>query len=385
LEARDFSRVSVHVKLIVKGGGSLPQKKRQKPPVGEKECTNCRKIKKLSNFYLASNPATSSDGRTVNVCKACVKRESLNSDGSLNIENFKNMLMLMDKPYVPSSIDSAINETQIAISTGKGRKDLIGNYMKNIASLPQYSKLSFLESIKLVESGNTYLSSTSVTSTEKKQRDNEEIYVKQVDDFVVTDDLLDLFGEGYTKNEYRLMKKKYDDLKQNYTLQTNLHQEALATYVRFKVKEEQATASGNVGEADKWNTAANKAAEAAKLTPKQLTQSDLQGGINSFSEIFRAVEQAVDIIPILPQFKTRPNDSLDFLMWCYINYVRDLQGLPHCSYEDVYKFYDKKKEEYIAQYGDTYGIFKDDISEDLRPNIQKFITLPKDYEDGDDE
>jgi hypothetical protein len=363
----------------------LPQKKRQKPPVGEKECTNCRKIKKLSNFYLASNPATSSDGRTVNVCKACVKRESLNSDGSLNIENFKNMLMLMDKPYVPSSIDSAINETQIAISTGKGRKDLIGNYMKNIASLPQYSKLSFLESIKLVESGNTYLSSTSVTSTEKKQRDNEEIYVKQVDDFVVTDDLLDLFGEGYTKNEYRLMKKKYDDLKQNYTLQTNLHQEALATYVRFKVKEEQATASGNVGEADKWNTAANKAAEAAKLTPKQLTQSDLQGGINSFSEIFRAVEQAVDIIPILPQFKTRPNDSLDFLIWCYINYARDLQGLPHCSYEDVYKFYDKKKEEYIAQYGDTYGIFKDDISEDLRPNIQKFITLPKDYEDGDDE
>lgn len=361
----------------------MPQKKRQKPPIGEKECTNCRKVKKLRNFYLASNPATSSDGKTVNICKNCVKKESLNSDGSLNIEKFKNMLMLMDKPYVPSAIDSAINEVQTAIATGKGRRDVIGNYMKNISNLPQYSKLSFLESIKLVEQGNTYLSSTTITSTEAKKRNDEEVYIKQVDDFVVTDDLLDLFGEGYTKNEYRLMKKKYDKLKVNYSIQTNLHEEALATYVRFKVKEELATAAGNVGEADKWNKAAQDAAEKAKLTPRQLTQSDLQGGINSFSEIFKAVEQAVDVIPILPRFKFRPHDALDFNIWCYINYARDLQGLPHCEYEDVYKFYDKKKKEYLEQYGDSYGIFEDEPTEKNRENVKKFITLPNDYNDDE--
>lgn len=361
----------------------MPQKTRQKPPNGEKECSNCRRKKKLSDFYMASNPATSSDGKTVNVCKTCVKKESINPDGSLNIEKFKNMLMLMDKPYVPSAVDSAISETNIAIETGKGRKDLIGNYMKNIANLPQYAKLSFLESIKLVEKGNTYLSSTAVSSTDRNKKDKDEVYVKQVDDFIVTDDLLDLFGEGYTKNEYRLMKKKYDDLKLNYTIQTNLHQEALATYVRFKVKEELATASGNVGEADKWNTAATKAAESAKLTPKQLTQADLQGGINSFSEIFKAVEQAVDVIPILPQFKFRPNDALDFNIWCYINYARDLQGLPQCEYEDVYKFYDRKKEEYLEQYGDPYGIFEDEPTLKNRENVKKFITLPRDYDEGD--
>ena len=67
--------------------------------------------------------------------------------------------MLMDKPYVPSAIDSAVKETNRAIEKGKGRKDLIGNYMKNISSLPQYSKLSFMESIKMNEKGNTYVSS----------------------------------------------------------------------------------------------------------------------------------------------------------------------------------------------------------------------------------
>jgi len=358
----------------------LPQKSRQKPPVGEKECCNCHKIRKLGDFYMASNPKTSSDGKVVNVCKVCVKKESLNNDGSINIEKFKEMLMLMDKPFAPVAIDSAITETKIAIDTGKGRKDLIGNYFKNIASLPQYTKMSFMQSMQMLDGG---ILSSAVTTAEKKQKDKEEIYVKQVDNFVVTDDLLDLFGEGYTKNEYRLMQKKYETLKLNYTMQTNLHQEALVTYVRFKVKEELSTALGNVGEAEKWSKAAQDAADKAKLSPKQLTKADLQGGINSFSEIFKAVEQAIDVIPILPKFKYRPNDALDFNIWCYINYARDLQGLAHCEYEDVYKFYDRKKNEYIEQYGDPYGIFNDEPTEKNRENIKKFITLPKDYEDGD--
>ena len=203
-------------------------------------------------------------------------------------------------------------------------------------------------------------------------------------DFEVTDDIKSLFGYGYSDIEYKKMYDKYEKLKLNYTLQTNLHQEALATYVRFKVKEEDATAAGNVDEAKKWYDAAQNAAEKAKLTPRQLTQADLQGGINSFSEIFKAVEQAVDVIPILPKFKFRPNDALDFNIWCYINYARDLQGLPQCSYEDVYKFYDKKKVEYLEQYGDPYGIFNDEPTEKNRENVKKFITLPKDYEDGDE-
>ena len=200
----------------------------------------------------------------------------------------------------------------------------------------------------------------------------------------MTEDIVQLFGEGYSNDEYRKMYKKYEKLKLNYSLQTNLHQEALATYVRFKVKEEDATARGNVDEAKKWYDAAQDAAASGKLTPKQLSKADLQGGINSFSEIFKAVEQAVDVIPILPKFKYRPNDALDFNIWCYINYARDLQGLPQCDYEDVYKFYDRKKEEYLEQYGDPYGIFDDEPDESIRENIKKFITLPKDYEESDE-
>ena len=102
----------------------------------------------------------------------------------------------------------------------------------------------------------------------------------------------------------------------------------------------------------------------------------------TFYEIDVTDEQAVDVIPILPRFKFRPHDALDFNIWCYINYARDL-GLPHCEYEDVYKFYDKKKKEYLEQYGDPYGIFEDEPTEKNRENVKKFITLPNDYNDDE--
>ena len=161
-----------------------------------------------------------------------------------------------------------------------------------------------------------------------------------------------------------------------------MHEESLITYVRFKVKEELATARGDVADAQKWSSMAQDAAEKAKLTPKQLSKTDLNGGIDSFSEINKAIESAIDVIPILPQFKYRPNDACDFIIWCYVNYIRRLQGLPECEYEDVYKFYDRMKEKYIEQYGDPYGIFDDDPTEDLRDTIKKFIILPNDYGDN---
>ena len=79
-----------------------------------------------------------------------------------------------------------------------------------------------------------------------------------------------------TDLEYKKMLKKYNDMTKTYVIQTNLHKEALLTYVRFKVKEEIATAKGDVQEAQKWYQAAQDAAEKAKITPRQLTKEDLR-------------------------------------------------------------------------------------------------------------
>lgn len=363
---------------------------------GKKICSCCHKEKNMTDFYLSYSPMYSLDQR-VPVCKECCKNSCLNDDGTINFEKFKDLLRNIDKPLYYDLVSSAENSIKKEDSylTDDDIKykgyDILSKYFTLIAMRQDRSK-SYSDS----EKEGFMHTNNNRTINEKKDIMNK-IYngstiledelpiIFKKEDFDITEDMISLFGEGYTKSEYQKMYDKYEKLKLNYTLQTNIHQEALATYVRFKVKEEEATAKGNVDEAKKWYDAAQNAAEKAKLTPKQLTQSDLQGGINSFSEIFKAVEQAVDVIPILPRFKFRPNDALDFNIWCYINYARDLQGLPLCTYEDVYKFYDKRKEEYLEQYGDPYGIFEDEPTEKNRPNVEKFITLPKDYMDGDNE
>ena len=364
---------------------------------GKKICNYCHKTKNLTDYYISKNPLYSVDKR-VPICKECIANTSLNEDGSINELELNKILKAIDRPYYKDMIESAIQSFKKEHGYVEDKdvkyhgKEILSKYFTLIARR-QDRERSYFDSEKdnfIHQSSNKSVEEkriitkkyADITNIEDDENEKERHY-SETKDFQLTDEIIELFGDGYSINEYKKMHNKYEKLKINYPMQTNLHQEALATYVRFKVKEEMATAEGNVEEAKKWYDAAQNAADKGKLTPKQLTQADLQGGINSFSEIFKAVEQAIDVIPILPQFKYRPNDACDFIIWCYINYARDLQGLPPCKYEDVYKFYDKKKEEYISQYGDPYGIFDEDPSEGLRENIKRFITLPNDYEDGD--
>lgn len=378
---------------------------------GKKVCTCCHEEKNLTDFYYSSSPMYSLDER-IPVCKECCKTSVLSEDGRIDFDKFKDLLRNIDKPLyfdLLFSSEESIKKENSYLSDEEVSLhgyEILQKYFTLVAMRQDKAKsYSDAEKEGFIHQNsnrtkkekdeifnryshliNQYSKQDKIINTRQSSKNNKDNEIINIEDneFEVTQDMIDMFGEGYTRLEYRKMLKKYNDMTKTYVIQTNLHKEALLTYVRFKVKEEMATAKGDVQEAQKWYQAAQDAAEKAKITPKQLSKEDLQGGITSFSEIFKAVEQAVDVIPILPRFKYRPNDALDFNIWCYINYARDLQGLPQCEYEDVYKFYDKKKQEYLEQYGDPYGIFDDDPSEELRDNIKKFITLPKDYEDGDE-
>ena len=375
------------------------QKRTRKSSHLMKTCPACEDIdkatKKIEEFYISESPLHQ-DGH-VPYCKDCIQRLSFDeAANTIDIEAFKKVLMQIDKPYIESALKMAIdqyNKIYEGLSVAPdNRKKIIGIYFQKIHSVKQYKPvkswedgLSFNEREIRKNNGKSFLTmETAYDPSDCKIINDERIFSdSDLSKFKVTKEMTDLFGGGYLKSEYKAMWEKYNFLKKSYPDITTLHVEALVTYIRFKVKEERATVLGDVVLADKWNQAATKAADKAKINPSQLSQSDLQGGLNSFSELIMAVEQAVDVIPILPQFKYRPNDAIDFNIWCLINYLRDLEGKPLCSYEDVYAFYDQRKREYIEQYGDPYGIFKDDPTEKNRDSIKKFITLPKGYNNSE--
>lgn len=378
-----------------KGSGSKKTVKKQPKETQYKTCLSCKPdkaYKPVSQFYKSFNPLHY-DG-LVPICKDCIVNQSYNSEtNDIDLEAFKSVLRQIDKAFIESIFQSSINQYNDTYSGKRVKKDnrkvIISYYFKNVNTLRQYRTLNWQQGVEWnkthpIKEGGLLLKNIESAYEQKQIKDDEPIYLlDEKDDFKVTKDIVRLFGSGYKKSEYKAMWEKYEFLRKNYPDVTNLHVEALLTYVRFKVKEEFATAQGNAVDAEKWSQAAMKAADKAKINPSQLSQSDLQGGLNSFSELLQAVEQAVDIIPILPQFKFRPNDAIDFNIWCLINYLRDLEGKPLCNYEDVYRFYDDRKKEYIEQYGDPYGIFVGDTTESNRENIEKFITLPNDYEEAE--
>lgn len=367
---------------------------------GEKICNFCHEKKKLTSFYISKSPLYSVDER-VPVCKECMINTSLNEDGTINELELNKILKKVDKPYYKDLIESSIQSFKREHSYIEEDKvpyygkEILQKYFTLIAMRQDRDK-SYEDSEK---EGFVHRTSNTPKSTKERIaqkyaditenktvcdiRKNDEIVQTDEDVFEVSQDMIDMFGEGFTRLEYKKMLKKYTDMTKTYVVQTNLHKEALLTYVRFKVKEEMATSKGDVQEAQKWYQAAQDAAEKAKLTPRQLSKEDLQGGIVNFSDIFTAVEGAKERIKIFPEFKYQPKDAADFIIWCYVNYERNLNNMPEVEYKDVYKFYDDKKHEYIEMYGDPYGIFAEDTTEINRETIEKFITVPNEFKDGD--
>ena len=377
---------------------------------GKKVCTCCHEEKNLTDFYFSSSPMYSLDER-IPVCKECCKTSVLAEDGRIDFDKFKDLLRNIDKPLYFDLLfsseesvkkeNSYLSDEEVSLhgyeilqkyfTLVAMRQDKAKSYSdaEKEGFIHQNSNRTKKEKDEILNKYshliNQYSKPSKAVHTPKPIENK---FYSNINDFEVTEEIKSLFGDGYDTLEYKKMFDKYEKLKINYTLQTNIHQEALATYVRFKVKEEDATARGNVDEAKKWYDAAQNAAEKAKLTPKQLTKADLDSGVNSVSELTKAVEQAVDVIKIMPRFKYRPNDAPDFNIWCYVDYERKLNDQPPVSYEDVYSFYDKKRDEYIAQNGDPYGIFENEPTLKNRDTVKTFITLPDDYEelagDGND-
>lgn len=268
-----------------------------------------------------------SDGKSP-ICKKCITELIDYTD----IRTIYSTLRAMDLPFIVDLWNGCVNRGG----------NIFGNYMRQINSLPNHKGSTWEDSVFEEQVIDDQISG--------------EISPISAQTIVVTQELIDKWG-NYPAEEIILFEKKYQQLKVNYPERTAMHIEALQIYVRYRVKEELATQKGASKEAESWGKLAKEAATAAKINPSQLSKSDLSDGLDSFSQLTRNVEQAVDIIEILPRFKEKPQDKVDFTIWCYANYVRDLKGLPPVDYKEIYHFYEERKKEYERHIEDEDNVF----------------------------
>lgn len=292
-----------------------------KPVASENDlmCGACNKLKNRKNYYKSYNPIHVSG--YIPFCKECLKKMSINTNGEIDLDKLKEMLRMIDKPFIYSMFQASVEDN----------KDTIGVYIKNLALNHKY---------------DTWNDSLFEPKDVIVQEDS-----KEQSKFIVSSEIINKWGFGYQPEMYEAFERKYTKLINNYGEKTALHTENLLTYIRFRVQEEMATAKNDVKGAKEWASLASAAAQSAKINVSQLSKSDISGGIDVMSQLFEAVESEVGIIPLLPRVMEQPYDDADMIIWASINYNRRLEDKPRVEYRDIWKFYDEMLEEHFKQQG----------------------------------
>lgn len=278
-----------------------------------KVCSSCGANSRLTAYYKSFSPLDKFDER-MKVCKKCLKND-INVE---NIESVKNVLRMVDRPFNINLWESALN-----------KQDVVGEYFK-LLNTKDFRLQNWSDSVfenKILENENDF--------SNLDGKNNKYLI-----------ELKDLYGHGYPDEEYYLFEKKYKQLKTSFQLPTAMHEEYLRDFCINKVKESIAKSIGDVKAAKEWAALAKESADSGKLKPSQMSKSDLSQGLDGFGQLSRMVEQVQDVIPLLPKFTSRPKDSVDVTLWLYVNYIRDIQGLPEAKYEELYDFYKDRVKDY---------------------------------------
>jgi len=323
-------------------------------------CIGCGEAHPRSRFYKSY---THTSG-VYPFCKKYIKEKSYIDDKTVSVDKFKNILRQADAPYMESEFNGAVGE----------KRETVGAY---------FSRINMIQNRGYTWTDSEFEEKQTVEDEEEKEL---EVIDKTPADLTRKElfNLEEKWGFGYDHNEYILFEKKWNMLIDNYGRKTGMHVEGLKTYIRFRVKEELATAKGDVKEAKEWGQLASKAASDAKINVSQLSKSDISGGIDVLAQLFEAVESKVGIIKQLPQVLAQPYDDVDIIIWTNINYMRRLEGKPRIKYREIWNFYDEMLDEYCKQQGMTkkeIKAFKGDRAVPYR-DLGEIYKEPV-YEDGD--
>lgn len=220
-------------------------------------CFNCNKEFVITNFYSTY----SSFYKTANklpYCKQCVERfyqqyyEKYTNEGCLTPElnAVKRICMAMDIYFSMKIFNASMNK----IKQDKINISPMGQYMKTI-QLSQYRNKSY---------DNTIL--------DEEQENSAMNFISKVSDEITVDqNTIDFFGSGFSNDDYKYLKREYDDWTARHECNTKVQEEV---FKRIAFKQLEILKATRRGEDTKnLDATFQSLLETGKLQPKQNTGS----------------------------------------------------------------------------------------------------------------
>lgn len=331
-----------------------------------KEMMTCQKCgntqEKDKAFFVSYSPLHGATGR-VPICKSC-----LNEYDFYDKKEIIEVLRAIDKPFKEVIYESCI--------TGKDRA-MLGKYIRMLSL--SHKMETFSDSDGIIQENKSMLQVKSQIEQKRSELEQLQGAINELNQEVenkkkkieIDDELIKKWGKGYEPDEYEMFENKFKLIESSYPIKSTMHYESLKLYVLYACRAELAIKEGDADEANKWGKLAQQQATQAKITPQNLTSADLSQGLDNFSSLAIAVEKAVDIIPLIPTYIEKGQDKADMMILFYINYERKLKGLPECTHEEVYNFYNEMIQSYIENNPSDYSFLISKDEDDNRPLITR--------------
>lgn len=287
----------------------------------ELTCASCGKLKKETEFFVSYHAIHRVTGR-LPYCKECLDDMIRDENKCISIENLQKTLKLIDRPFLYDYWDISVNSNPTSP---------LGEYMKNLA-LKQNRSLKWKDSVfNDKEDKNSFL------------EDDNNIF----NNFVITKEMVLKWGKGFRPDQYMMLEDLYQNLYNNYDIDNRSQEEYLKTACLYQLRNIEAIREGNAAEAQKWGSLFDSYMASGKLKPNQLSEADKMGGVTNFATFFQFVEKSNDFIPTFPDLIL---DDIDYAIYKFINYNRQLMGLPEIQLGEVKNFmtYDYQKGQEIV-------------------------------------
>lgn len=225
-----------------------------RPPKSTKatlQCLNCKKESAESNFYSSNSKFYKGTGK-VPYCKKCIEEFYNHYYKKYKEENFvfpekkaiKRLCMALDIYYGEEVFASALKEIEKTPA-----KSVVAAYMQ-VAHLRQNSKYTYDETFKHDEKDG-------VT----------ESYADLKQEMDVGDDVVMFFGSGFSNDDYKYLKREYDDWVARHECKTKAQEEV---FKRLCFKQLEILKATRLGEDTKdLDATFQKLLETAKLQPRQ--------------------------------------------------------------------------------------------------------------------